>query len=115
MADEAKILVVFYSLYGNTAKLARAVAAGVEEVPGCAAILKRVPATMSAAYQKAQAEMRDIPLATLDDLLDVDGHLGTQPRPATHGARPGRRPGPGQAHRHRGAKSKEIIAASRHE
>ncbi|MGI9860822.1 hypothetical protein SDD30_05455 [Moorella naiadis] len=83
MAGEAKILIVFYSLYGNTAKLARAVAAGVTTVPDCTAVLKRVPETMpcetleqlekSAAYQQAQAEMQDIPLATLDDLLDVDG------------------------------------------
>ncbi|MDN5345001.1 MAG: hypothetical protein PWQ18_1114 [Clostridia bacterium] len=89
MAGEAKILIVFYSLYGNTAKLARAVAAGVEEVPGCSAVLKRVPETMpretleqlekSAAYQKAQGEMRDIPLATLDDLLDVDGVIFGSP------------------------------------
>ncbi|GEA14009.1 tryptophan repressor-binding protein [Moorella sp. E308F] len=89
MAGETKILVVFYSLYGNTAKLARAVGAGVTEIPGCTAILKRVPETMpretlqqlekSAAYQKAQEEMKDISIATLEDLQDVDGVIFGSP------------------------------------
>ncbi len=89
MAPETKILVVFYSLYGNTAKLARAIGTGVTEVPGCTAILRRVPETMpqetlkqleqSAAYQKAREEMKDIPIATLDDLEDVDGIIFGSP------------------------------------
>ncbi|CEP67587.1 Flavoprotein WrbA [Moorella glycerini] len=89
MAGETKILVVFYSLYGNTAKLAQSIGTGVTEVPGCTAILRRVPETMpqetlmqleqSAAYQKAQEEMKDIPIATLEDLQDVDGIIFGSP------------------------------------
>lgn len=77
-----KIAIVFYSLYGNTAKLARAVAKGVEKAGG-EAILRRVaetipPETLSEIaknplYNKAQEEMADLPVATLEDLAGIDG------------------------------------------
>ncbi len=42
-----KVLIVHYSMYGHIYRMAEAVAEGVREVPGCEAIIKRVPETLS--------------------------------------------------------------------
>jgi NAD(P)H dehydrogenase (quinone) len=74
-----RINVIFHSVTGHTAKLASAIAEGVESLDGCAAALKQIPelpgqgpVTMTnlPARQEAFAE---IPVARTDDMLDCDG------------------------------------------
>jgi NAD(P)H dehydrogenase (quinone) len=83
----AKILVVFYSMYTHIYKMAEAVAEGVREVPGCEAVLKRVPETLSEDILRAmgaleaQKAMEHIPVATVDDLAAADAIIfGTPTR-----------------------------------
>lgn len=50
----AKVLVLYYSMYGHVETLAHAVAEGVEKVQGAEVTIKRVPETMQAeAFTKA--------------------------------------------------------------
>ncbi len=74
-----RINVIFHSVTGHTAKLANAIAEGVESLDGCTAALKRIPelpgqgpVTMAnlPARQEAFAEL---PVAGTDDMLDCDG------------------------------------------
>ena len=68
------ILVLYYSSYGHTEKMAKAVAAGVLEVEGAQVDLKRVPELVpeplarDAGYRLDQ----DAPLAKVEDLVDYD-------------------------------------------
>jgi NAD(P)H dehydrogenase (quinone) len=76
-----KVLVVYYSLYGHTYQLARAIERGVSSVPGVEAVLRRVEEFES--VQKSTAESShatdlrmqtsSIPVCTLDDLRAADG------------------------------------------
>ncbi len=82
-----KVLVVFYSMYGHINKMAEAVAEGVGEVAGCEAIIKRVPETLPSEVLglmgalEAQKGMAHIPIATVNDLVDVDAVIfGTPTR-----------------------------------
>jgi NAD(P)H dehydrogenase (quinone) len=89
LAEETRVLIVFYSLYGNTAKLARAVAAGVDDVAGCKALLRRAEETMPKEtvellstrenYRAAQESMKDIPFAKTDELTQDDGVIFGSP------------------------------------
>ena len=83
----SKILVVYYSMYTHIHKMAEAVAEGVREVPGCEAIIKRVPETLSndilgaMGALDAQKSMAHIPIATVDDLAAADAIIfGTPTR-----------------------------------
>ena len=74
-----KILVVYYSMYGNTFRLAQAVAEGAKEVEGAKVSLKTVEELVpeeiidkSPPSKKAKEEQKDIPVATLDDLAQAD-------------------------------------------
>ena len=82
-----KVLIVYYSMYGHIRQMAEAMAAGVGEVPGCEAVLKRVPETLSAdiiaamGATDAQKGMEHIPVATVQDLEDADAIIfGTPTR-----------------------------------
>jgi len=82
-----KVLIVHYSLYGHVCKMADAVAAGVREVSGCEAIVKRVPETLPdevlemMGAVEAQKGMAHIPVATVDDLAEADAIIfGTPTR-----------------------------------
>lgn len=84
--ETRKILVLFYSFTGGTAKLAREVAAGAKSVPLSQVEVKRVPELIpDQVFQKnAQLETlresleKEFPLATLTDLVNADGlALGT--------------------------------------
>jgi len=69
-----EILVLYYSLYGSTATMARLIASGVEEVPGAVARLRTVPDVWPAgATVLAKPYPEDVPYATLDDLRQCDG------------------------------------------
>ena len=82
-----KVLIVHYSMYGHVFKMAEAIAAGVREVPGCEAVVKRVPETLPAEVLKmmgaldAQAGMAHVPVATVNDLAEADAIIfGTPTR-----------------------------------
>lgn len=78
-----RILILYYSSYGHIETMAQAVAAGVDGVEGCAAILKRVPDTMPEAQARAAGMKVDqsAPIATPDELADYDGIIfGTPTR-----------------------------------
>jgi NAD(P)H dehydrogenase (quinone) len=83
----SKILVVYYSMYTHTHKMAEAMAEGVREVPGCEAVMKRVPETLShdvlsaMGALNAQKSMAHIPIATVNDLVEADAVIfGTPTR-----------------------------------
>ena len=73
-----KVLIVHYSLYGHVYRMAEAVAAGVREVAGCEAVVKRVPETLSneilgmMGALEAQQGMAHVPVATVNDLAEAD-------------------------------------------
>ena len=73
-----KVLIVHYSLYGHVYRMAEAVAAGVREVAGCEAVVKRVPETLTSEILgmmgalEAQQGMAHVPVATVNDLAEAD-------------------------------------------
>jgi NAD(P)H dehydrogenase (quinone) len=83
-----KILVVFHSTYGHVQALAKAVAEGVQEVPGVELVLRRVrefpeyvehmEKEKGYSYQVYQSQ-QSIPVCTLDDLSEADGVLFGSP------------------------------------
>ena len=81
------ILVTFYSSYGHTFELAKAVTEGAKSVEGSEVRLTRVPELPAAkeamstqdAYVQAQEAMADLPETTLDDLRWADGVLWGTP------------------------------------
>lgn len=82
-----KVLVVYYSMYGHIEKMAQAIAAGVGEVEGAEAVLRRVPETLSAEILgkmgalEAQKNMASVPVATVDELAEADAIIfGTPTR-----------------------------------
>ncbi len=78
-----KILVVYYSMYGHVAAMAKAVAAGAEEVEGAAVAVRGVPELMSEeqASQAGAVLEPDVAVAAPNDLADYDAVLfGTPTR-----------------------------------
>ncbi len=83
-----KILIVFYSRYGNTAKLAEAIAEGARAVPGAEVNLRRVadlaPAEVIARdvrWTATRQELAKYPPPTLADLEGADAIIfGTPTR-----------------------------------
>ncbi len=74
-----RINVIFHSVTGHTAKLAQAIAEGVESLGGCTAALLRIPelpgqgpVTMTNLPARQEA-FADLPEASTDDMLDCDG------------------------------------------
>ena len=75
------VLIVYYSSYGHIHRMAQAVAEGARSVSGADVRLTRVAELEAAgkgmskqpAYQQAQEAMKDIPIATHDDLRWADG------------------------------------------
>ena len=78
----AKVLVLYYSMYGHVETLAHAVAEGVEKVQGAEVTIKRVPETMQAeAFAKAGGKTQNAPVATPQELADYDAIIvGTPTR-----------------------------------
>jgi len=80
-----RILVLYYSMFGNTFQMAREVAEGVNAVPGAKAIIKTVPELLpegvlaAPSIQAAKKLQKDIPIAQLDDLKDADGIIFGSP------------------------------------
>jgi len=81
-----KVLIVFDTRYGNTHKLADAIAEGVREVKGAEAHLKRVEITEPEAiinqhedWRKANERFKAVPQVTLDDLVQADAIIFGSP------------------------------------
>jgi hypothetical protein len=78
-----KVLVVYYTVYGHTLQLARAVEEGVKSVAGVEAVFRRArefPHTekeleAGEGYAtKIWKEQKDIPVCTLDDLREAKNY-----------------------------------------
>ncbi len=83
----AKILIVFYSLYGHIYRMAEAVAEGAREVPGTEVVLRRAPETLSAEILakmgaiEPQKKFAHIPVCTVQELPGYDAIIvGTPTR-----------------------------------
>ena len=73
-----KVLVVYYTLYGHTFQLARAVEAGARVVEGVEVILRRIPEFDNL---DPVIDQEDIPVCAVDDFQEADGViLGTPTR-----------------------------------
>ncbi len=77
----AKILVLYYSMYGHIETMAHAVAEGANKVDGVEVVVKRVPETMQAeAFAKAGGKTQNAPVATPQELAEYDAIIfGTPP------------------------------------
>ncbi|WP_346827821.1 NAD(P)H:quinone oxidoreductase [Serratia inhibens] len=79
----AKVLVLYYSMYGHIETLAEAVAEGARRVSGVDVTVKRVPETMPPdAFAKAGGKSnQQAPVASPQELADYDGIIfGTPTR-----------------------------------
>jgi NAD(P)H dehydrogenase (quinone) len=75
-----KILIVYYSTYGNVYKMSREVAAGVRQAPGAEPVVRTVPELVPEPVLREHPEMqrgrqmqKDVPLVTLDDFREAAG------------------------------------------
>lgn len=78
--EKVKILVLFYSFSGKTAKLAQHVAEGAREIENVEVIVKQVPELILDSFfddkpelKKTRESFANIPVATLEDLTSADG------------------------------------------
>ena len=69
-----KVLIVYYSTYGNVYKMAKLVAEGVSEVKGAEAVIRRVPELIPDSVINSRDDMKagrdlqkDVPLVTKED------------------------------------------------
>lgn len=79
----AKVLILYYSMYGHIETMANAVAEGARSVAGTEVTIKRVPELMSEeAARKAGAKLDQVaPIATVDELPGYDAIIfGTPTR-----------------------------------
>lgn len=69
-----RILIVYFSRFGATAEMAKLIARGVEEVPGCEAVIRTVP-NVSPVTEATEDNIPPSgpPYATLEDLKDCNG------------------------------------------
>jgi len=76
-----KILVVYYSMYGHTFQLARAVGEGAKSVQGADVVIRRVQEfdvvdriiDDDESASRVREQQKDIPVCTVDDLREADG------------------------------------------
>ncbi len=73
-----KVLIVYYSTYGNVYNMARLVAEGVREIPGAEPVVRTVPELIPESVIQSREDMKagremqkDIPLVTLDDFREA--------------------------------------------
>ncbi|MGQ9662270.1 MAG: NAD(P)H:quinone oxidoreductase [Kiritimatiellia bacterium] len=79
----AKVLVLYYSMYGHTEKMAKAVAEGARSVPGTEVAIKRVPELIPEdKARKAGAKLnQEAPVASANELPRYDAIIfGTPTR-----------------------------------
>ncbi|MCS6860291.1 MAG: NAD(P)H:quinone oxidoreductase, partial [Abditibacteriales bacterium] len=83
-----RILVLYYSMYGNVFRMASAVAEGAKEVEGAEVDIKTVPELIpdhvvqsNPAMKAAKELQKDVPIATPEELANYDAILvGTPTR-----------------------------------
>lgn len=69
-----KILIIYYSRYGNTEKMANYIARGVESVAGAEAVIRTVPDISTVCEKVADTIPNEgAPYATVEDLKQCDG------------------------------------------
>ncbi len=80
MENNFKILVLFYSFTGHTAKLAQHIAEGAKEISGAEVEIKQVPELIpqevfdkNPNLKEARQAFADIPIAKIEDLTSADG------------------------------------------
>jgi NAD(P)H dehydrogenase (quinone) len=73
-----KVLVVYYSTFGNVFKMAQEIVAGVRQVPGAEPVVRTVPELIPAAVVESNPAMKagrevqkDVPLVSLDDFREA--------------------------------------------
>ncbi|MFH0962935.1 MAG: NAD(P)H:quinone oxidoreductase [Planctomycetota bacterium] len=73
-----KVLIVYYSTYGNVYRMAQLVAEGVKAVPGAEPVIRTVPELMPASVIESHEDMKagrvfqkDVPLVSLDDFREA--------------------------------------------
>src|SRR3990172_8306487 len=73
-----KVLIVYYSTYGNVYKMAKLVAEGVMEVKGAESVIRTVPELIPSSVIDSQENMKagremqkDVPLVTKDDFREA--------------------------------------------
>lgn len=73
-----KVLIVYYSTYGNVYKMARLVAEGVKEVPGAEPVIRKAHELIPTSVIESREEMKagrdlqkDVPHVTQDDFRDA--------------------------------------------
>src|SRR5437879_11645722 len=73
-----KVLIVYYSTYGNVFKMAKLVAEGVQEVHGAEAVIRTVPELIPQAVIDSRPEMKagrelqqGVPFVTADDFREA--------------------------------------------
>ncbi len=72
--NNINVLVLFYSRYGNTARMAQIIARGVEEVPGVEALLRTVPPVTADVVGNQQVVPESgAPYATVEELKNAAG------------------------------------------
>lgn len=78
----AKVLVLYYSMYGHIETLAQAVAEGAGKVEDVEVVVKRVPETMpQELFEKSGGKAQAAPVATPQELADYDAIIvGTPTR-----------------------------------
>jgi len=79
----AKVLILYYSMYGHVEIMAKAVAEGAQSVAGTGVVIKRVPDLVPEdVARKAGAKLdQAAPIATVDELPDYDAIIfGTPTR-----------------------------------
>jgi NAD(P)H dehydrogenase (quinone) len=82
---KAKVLVVYYSLYGHVYRLVEAAAQGVRSVPDVEATVRRVPETLppevieKLGAAEAQKQQAQVPVCTVDELATYDGIIFAAP------------------------------------
>lgn len=84
----AKVLIVYYSMYGNVYRMAQQVAEGVEETGGASATIMTVPELMpdevfekNEKAKRAKELQKDVPIAKVSDLVEHDAIIvGTPTR-----------------------------------
>jgi len=83
-----KVLIVYYSMYGNVYKMARLVAEGVSQVKGAEPVVRTVKELVPDAMIQSRDDLRrgremqkDVPLVTSDDFRQADAVIfGTPTR-----------------------------------
>ncbi len=81
-----KILVLYYSMYGNTFEMAKKVAEGAKSLANADVHIKQVPELLpdkiiesNEAVKNAKQRQKDIPVATVNELSDYDAIIWGTP------------------------------------